>query len=57
MSHYFDKLILLTSTPSEILIRSYSSIFICLIHTKYHLEKLADKVTILFESGSDSYGH
>ena len=44
MSHSFDKLVLLTSIPSEIAILSYSSTFIHSIHTKYHLEQLADKV-------------
>ena len=31
---------LLTSIPSEISVLPYSSIFICLIHIKYHLNKI-----------------
>ena len=56
--HSFDKLVLLTSIPSQISFLSYSSIFIRylqlaffirLIHTKYHLEKLANKVYHLLQ--------
>ena len=46
---FFDKFVLLTSIPSEISILSYSSIFLYLIHAKYHLEKLTDKVYHLLE--------